>query len=744
MVLYSLRRHSRLNAAERMEMRTATRLGFLGVVLVVVAVVVALESAGMQGVPEWAQSEAGAAARNLRSTDPRTLTAAVLAARRSPGRMLKDWRLPNASDTYGPDNYTQSWTFDTSLAPECDHVDSENPSLRQCCAYAIYMRDRLKNESAFCPLLPYPDGFVPVNNSAGELLPNAFDPIVGRGSFSCQQLSGGIFLLYLLGIIYMFLALALVCDEFFVPCLEVIVEQLGMSDDVAGATFMAAGGSAPELFTSIIGTFLAQSNVGFGTIVGSAVFNVLFVIGCCALATPGDLPLTWWPLARDCSYYVVSLLALSACFGFGTSCMYDSEILPLKLCSDGSMCAEAREMLGIAPRNATGQAVCKSDGNFIEWYEALILLLMYVGYVVLMAFQDRLHTAVVGCIGGTKKVRPRYKVGFTAGIMSMMMNDNGLKGDKVSVQLVANLKGDVKGTFDKVDKDGNGTIDAIELKEVFCELGAEMDDDEVKAAMSDMSNDANLVDFDAFKAWYGKSEALLKSNMTTAFKKVDKNGSGDIDLDEFKEVLQLLNRAVTKKALQRDFNSMDTNKNGTITEQAFYKWYEDTLLQQHRDSIVAMEQEEEKRTCGIYPAFPEGCCQRIFYIINAPLTFLLFTVIPYPTYKSKPRSYQLHWLGFIMSIVMIAFFSYFMVWWATVCGDLAGISPAVMGLTFLAAGTSVPDLITSVLVARVRRLTTTRTDAHRRAQRRLVGSLFASSSLSVFLSFLLFFFLPGH
>jgi Ca2+/Na+ antiporter len=325
---------------------------------------------------------------------------------------------------------------------------------------------------------------------------------------------------------------------------------------------------------------------------------------------------------------------------------------------------------------------------------------MYVGYVILMAFQDRLHTAVVGCIGGTKKVRPRYKVGFTAGIMSMMMNDNGLKGDKVSVQLVANLKGDVKGTFDKVDKDGNGTIDAIELKEVFCELGAEMDDDEVKAAMSDMSNDANLVDFDAFKAWYGKSEALLKSNMTTAFKKVDKNGSGDIDLDEFKEVLQLLNRAVTKKALQRDFNSMDTNKNGTITEQAFYKWYEDTLLQQHRDSIVAMEQEEEKKTCGIYPAFPEGCCQRIFYIINAPLTFLLFTVIPYPTYKSKPRSYQLHWLGFIMSIVMIAFFSYFMVWWATVCGDLAGISPAVMGLTFLAAGTSVPDLITSVLVAR--------------------------------------------
>jgi len=73
---------------------------------------------------------------------------------------------------------------------------------------------------------------------------------------------------------------------------------------------MAAGGSAPEFFTSIIGTFLAVSEVGFGTIVGSAVFNVLFVIGCCALFAKELLSLTWWPLARDSIYYSITLLAL--------------------------------------------------------------------------------------------------------------------------------------------------------------------------------------------------------------------------------------------------------------------------------------------------------------------------------------------------------------------------------------------------------------------------------------------------
>ena len=37
------------------------------------------------------------------------------------------------------------------------------------------------------------------------------------------------------------------------PKLQLLTLKMGISDDVAGATMMAAGGSAPELFTSIIG-----------------------------------------------------------------------------------------------------------------------------------------------------------------------------------------------------------------------------------------------------------------------------------------------------------------------------------------------------------------------------------------------------------------------------------------------------------------------------------------------------------
>jgi Ca2+/Na+ antiporter len=56
-----------------------------------------------------------------------------------------------------------------------------------------------------------------------------------------------------------------------------------MSEDVAGATFMAAAVSCPELFVNVVGTFITEGDIGVGTIVGSAVFNVLAVPACCGL-----------------------------------------------------------------------------------------------------------------------------------------------------------------------------------------------------------------------------------------------------------------------------------------------------------------------------------------------------------------------------------------------------------------------------------------------------------------------------
>merc|ERR1719484_477099 len=99
---------------------------------------------------------------------------------------------------------------------------------------------------------------------------------------------------HIIVIMYSLLGLNTVCDIYFCGALDEMVENFGVAPDVAGATFMAAGGSAPELFTSLIGAIFSESDVGFSTIVGSAVFNVLFVIGLCGFVAKVPIKLTWW------------------------------------------------------------------------------------------------------------------------------------------------------------------------------------------------------------------------------------------------------------------------------------------------------------------------------------------------------------------------------------------------------------------------------------------------------------------
>uniref|UniRef100_A0A670HMB1 Solute carrier family 24 member 4 n=1 Tax=Podarcis muralis TaxID=64176 RepID=A0A670HMB1_PODMU len=130
--------------------------------------------------------------------------------------------------------------------------------------------------------------------------------------FTNKERQQGAVLLHILGALYMFYALAIVCDDFFVPSLEKICEKLHLSEDVAGATFMAAGSSTPELFASVIGVFITHGDVGVGTIVGSAVFNILCIIGVCGLFAGQVVRLTWWSVFRDSVYYTISVIVLIA------------------------------------------------------------------------------------------------------------------------------------------------------------------------------------------------------------------------------------------------------------------------------------------------------------------------------------------------------------------------------------------------------------------------------------------------
>ena len=60
----------------------------------------------------------------------------------------------------------------------------------------------------------------------------------------------------------------------------------GMSERFIGLTIVALGTSLPELFTSVSAARKGKSDIAIGNIVGSNIFNILFVVGTTALITP--------------------------------------------------------------------------------------------------------------------------------------------------------------------------------------------------------------------------------------------------------------------------------------------------------------------------------------------------------------------------------------------------------------------------------------------------------------------------
>lgn len=65
-----------------------------------------------------------------------------------------------------------------------------------------------------------------------------------------------------------------------------IAEKLGISERFISLTIVALGTSLPELVTSVTATRRGKSDIAIGNIVGSNIFNILFVIGISALIHP--------------------------------------------------------------------------------------------------------------------------------------------------------------------------------------------------------------------------------------------------------------------------------------------------------------------------------------------------------------------------------------------------------------------------------------------------------------------------
>ncbi|XP_050932167.1 sodium/potassium/calcium exchanger 2 isoform X2 [Lates calcarifer] len=416
------------------------------------------------------------------------------------------------------------------------------------------------------------------NKSQGDYPPDIF---------TLEERRQGAVALHMFGMIYMFIALAIVCDEFFVPALTVITEKLTISDDVAGATFMAAGGSAPELFTSIIGVFISHSNVGIGTIVGSAVFNILFVIGMCAIFSKEILNLTWWPLFRDVSFYILDLIMLIIFF----------------------------------------------LDNIISMWESIVLLSAYATYVVFMKFNSKVEGFVKDC-----------------------MNKNQV----VEV--------------------------AVQPKDEKASPGAPEDDGKLSARPRLQRG--------------GSSASLHNSLMRNSIFQLMIHTLDPLSEGKFREKASILHKIAKKKCQVEDSEKANgvasrSDKNLPNSSSVEVEVTPPMNGTAGQEGETAEDEEEEDQPLSL--SWPESSRKRFTYLFIMPIVLPLWLTLPDVRKASSKKFFPITFLG---AICWIAGFSYLMVWWAHQVGETIGITEEIMGLTILAAGTSIPDLITSVIVAR--------------------------------------------
>ena len=82
-----------------------------------------------------------------------------------------------------------------------------------------------------------------------------------------------------------------------------LAKRFGMSERFIGLTVVALGTSLPELFTSVSAARKGKADIAIGNIVGSNVFNILFIIGTSSLIIP---------IIFEASFLIDSFVAVDA------------------------------------------------------------------------------------------------------------------------------------------------------------------------------------------------------------------------------------------------------------------------------------------------------------------------------------------------------------------------------------------------------------------------------------------------
>ncbi|CAB1111888.1 unnamed protein product [Ectocarpus sp. CCAP 1310/34] len=131
---------------------------------------------------------------------------------------------------------------------------------------------------------------------------------------------------------------------------------------------------------------------------------------------------------------------------------------------------------------------------------------------------------------------------------------------------------DLKEAFDNFDRNGDGTIDSVELATVLRSLGYSPTKDQLKKLMDKVDLDGTGdISFEEFVVLMrvGGMETDYEKEINGAFFFFDKNGDGQVDRQELAEIMRGLGDKLTDEEIDLLINAADKDKDGTISMKEF-------------------------------------------------------------------------------------------------------------------------------------------------------------------------------
>ncbi|KAF4671749.1 hypothetical protein FOL47_001247 [Perkinsus chesapeaki] len=389
--------------------------------------------------------------------------------------------------------------------------------------------------------------------------------------------------------LYAFKALGSMCDDYFVIALEAISEALELSPDVAGATFMAAGSSAPELFTSIVATFLIVNEGGVGTIIGSAIFNILVIIGATCLFAGQSLKICWYPLTRDTIFYVIAISEMSLV-------LLDEEI--------------------------------------VIW-EALLMVFSYVLYCVFMKYSEAIA----------------LKVGARNGDVEV-----------IAIGAVDTVDTGKQATVEDDKKESEDIEEAPPSSSPAADGGTGGPDSPPAAELPNVATEETTTQ---------RPRGLSVDSLVSSQRRHSASGS----LDGYHPHRRVSYQYGVNKFRAKSHTIIDIHHQVYAPAPGPTEGAEPTIVE--AEGKIEEEEKEELKGWRKW--------------VRDPLVILWEYTMPGPSR---------YWILFSLSILWIGALTYLMVDACNRIGCILNLPALVMGLVFLAAGTSVPDALGSIAVAK--------------------------------------------